>query len=82
MQSLFVTSRPRVGWLKTIDSIELGDTAIQYVHLYFVDYRDIKDDKERTKDVQNIYKVLKSMVGESNLPYESDFIGIYGRVNI
>lgn len=46
----------------------------------FTDYRDIKEDTNRMKDVDNIYKVLKAMVGEAYLPNESDFIGLYGRV--
>jgi len=33
------------------------------------------------KDVHSLMEILKNFMGPANVPNESDFIGIYGRVS-
>lgn len=43
-------------------------------------YKDIKNDPVRMQDVHLMMKILTRYIGADNVPNESDFIGIYGRV--
>ncbi|XP_069983867.1 histone-lysine N-methyltransferase SMYD3 isoform X2 [Penaeus vannamei] len=45
-------------------------------------YSDIKVRKDYMKDVEKMMSDLKTYIGESFLPNESDFLGIYGRVMV
>ncbi|XP_047481378.1 histone-lysine N-methyltransferase SMYD3-like isoform X1 [Penaeus chinensis] len=45
-------------------------------------YSDIKVRKDYMNDVEKMIKDLKAYIGESFLPNESDFLGIYGRVMV
>ncbi|XP_066967276.1 histone-lysine N-methyltransferase SMYD3-like isoform X1 [Macrobrachium rosenbergii] len=43
-------------------------------------YADVKNDKKSQDDVESLMSQLGKYIGKQNLPNESDFFGIYGRV--
>ncbi|XP_066967277.1 histone-lysine N-methyltransferase SMYD3-like isoform X2 [Macrobrachium rosenbergii] len=45
-------------------------------------YADVKNDKKSQDDVESLMSQLGKYIGKQNLPNESDFFGIYGRMRI
>ena len=49
--------------------------------LILSDYSDIKDNKSKMKDIEELTEVMKKFLGPRNVPNESEIIGLYGRVS-